>query len=746
VRYPGTHVWATQENAERTALEPCASDFMAHLTPRGLMRPGDSYTGLLALRDRTYIVSSRPIHKTDYTDGPVTGRLITAELVNQAWIERLEGFTFLELHFTPTTETPLEAEELEAREILAGGAQSFVAESASDRISGYGLLPDIYGKPALVLRVSRGRSVRVHGQEIVSWTMLTLVSGGLVLCLLSMWATGRGALRPLQRLLSGTNKLQRGERTHVVIHSGDEFQQLAQAFNQMSDSIAEREDALKSAHEELARLFDGMAEAIVAFGPDGSVSGHASRKAHEIFGRPKLAGVALRELLYPDADEFDIEAEAFQAWLTVAFTQPVEAWEQVKELAPRRVVLRRSASDEVHLSLGFRAIVLAERIHRVILLATDETEKHGLLRRQAERESAHERQLQAMRKLLAGGAQVFVNFVRSSHERLDEVAALLLERPAELDAADVELLFRHAHTLKSEARVFDIEPLEHACAQLEELLADLRTEARAGKSGAGARLPRMRELLGAARLALDEAQELFVRASPIGEAILDQMAVRRSDVQALDLLTHQLAQAGGSPLISAVRERVERLHSRPFGELCSAFVERVPLWAAELGKRVALEIEGRDVPIPPALAQRLPSALTHLLRNAVSHGIETPERREELHKDPVGKIRLVATQDDSDSHFTVEDDGAGVDFVELSARAQALGHTVVAGEEWRLVFVAGLSTASAPDGYSGRGVGLSDVQVELAEAGYGVELQTQAQVYTRITLKRAPCTAQEKRA
>ncbi len=744
-RSDGTVVLATQINAERNALEPCASDFMAHVTPRGLMRPGDSYTGLLALRDRTYVVSSRPIHKTDYKDGPVTGRLITAERLDAAWIRRLEGFTFLDLRFTPTSETPIEGEELEAREVLAGGAQSFVAESGPDCISGYGLLDDIYAKPALVLHVTRSRGVRVHGREIVNWTMLTLVSGGLVLCLLSLWATGKGALRPLQRLLSGTHKLQRGERTHVVVRSGDEFQQLAQAFNQTSDAIFEREEALRSAHEELARLFDGMAEAIVAFGPDGCVTGHASRKAHEVFGRPMLAGVALRELLYPGADEFDIEAEAFQAWLTVAFTQPVAAWDEVHGLAPRQVVLRRGASDEAHLALQFRTIVLEERIHRVILIASDETEKHRLLRQHAERESAHERQLQAMRKLLAGGAQVFVNFVRSSHERLDELAELLRERPAELDAADIELLFRHAHTLKGEARVYDIERLEQACAALEEQLAELRAEVRAGRSCAGPRLERMGTLLTDARDALDKAQQLFVRASPIGEAILDQMAVRRSDVQLLDELTLRLAQSGAGPLVWTVRDLVERLHSRPFGELCSAFVERVPLWAEKLGKRAVLEIEGRDVPIPPALAQRLPGALTHLLRNAISHGIETPEQRERQHKEPVGRVRLCAVLDELGPRFTVEDDGAGLDLPALVARASQLGHPVVAGEEWRLVFVAGLSTASVSDEYSGRGVGMGAVQSELAQAGYDVELESQPGLRTRITLRRKFCALEAPR-
>jgi sensor domain CHASE-containing protein/HPt (histidine-containing phosphotransfer) domain-containing protein len=738
-REDGKLVDATQVAESRKALEPCAAEILAHLTREGLMRPGGPYGGLLSLREHTYVVSSRPIHHSDLSPAAVSGRLVTGRRIDAGWVERLEGFTFLDLQFTRSGETPLEEEELAAREALASGAGSFVAETSPERISGYGLLEDLYGKPALVLHVGRERNVRVHGHEIVRWTMLTLVSGGLILCLISLWATGRGALRPLQRLLDGTHKLQHGERTHVIIRSSDEFQELAQDFNRMSDAIFEREDALQSAHQELARLFDGMAEAIVTFGPDGAVVGRASRKAHEVFGRRELAGVPLRELLYPGADEFDIEAEAFQAWLVVAFTQPLEAWEQVEELAPRQVVLRGGASDEVHLALEFRAIVVEQRIHRVVLLAGDQTEKHRLLRQQAERESAHGRQLRAMRKLLAGGAQVFVNFVRASHERLDEFAALLLERPERLDSSDVELLFRHAHTLKGEARVFDIEKLERSCATLEERLAGLRSEARAGTVGAGARLDPLRAQLAAARSALDEAQELFVRASPIGEAILDQMSVRRSDVQVIENLARELESAGGGARAQALRECVERLHARPFGELCSAFLERVPQWAEQLGRRATLRIEGLDVPIPPALARRLPGALTHLLRNAVAHGIETPEQREELRKDPCGVVRLHAAAGEDGPLIRVEDDGAGLDLGALVEGARALGHPVVPGAEWRLVFVDGLSTASVVDELSGRGVGMGAVQTELARAGYEVELESAAGGFTRITLRRGQC-------
>lgn len=739
-RNDGTRVSSLEVNQARDALVPCSERILAHLDARGLMRPGASYAGLLAFPDRTYVVSSRPIHRSDGSDGAVTGRLVTGEQLNPAWIERLKGFTFLELSFTRTAETPLENEELGAREALAAGATSFVAETSESCLSGYGLLEDVYGRPALVVHVAMDRRMLEHAHTIVDWTMRTLLAGGLVTCACAWYFARRTLLRPLRSLLEGTRRLSEGQPTQVILRTGDEYQELARDFNAMADAIAEREQALTRAHLELARVFDGMAQAIVAFDAEGRVSGRASRAAQQIFGREELEGLRLCELLYPGADEFDIEAEAFQAWLTVAFTQPLDSWSAICELAPRRVVLRAGSTQEAHLALEFRALVHEGRLERVILIATDESEKVRLLAEQAARESAHERQLQAMRKLLAGGAQLFAGFVHTSRERLDELGAILADRPQRLSAADVELCFRHAHTIKGEARVFDIAELERNCAELEDLLEGLRERARSGPVDASAGATALNRLIIAARTELVLAQELFVRASPIGEAILDQITVRRSDVEALERLADRLVSEHKSVLTWSVRELVERIHARPFGELCSSFPERLPLWAHKLDKRVEIVVEGREVPIPPLLARRLPGVLTHLLRNAVSHGIETPSEREARGKSPVGRIRLCAELDECGPRLVVEDDGRGLDRTALARKARELGLEFEPGEEWRLIFAPGLSTAEEVDEYSGRGVGMDAVQTELANAGYETEVESSPGQFTRLTLRLKFCS------
>jgi HAMP domain-containing protein len=168
--------------------------------------------------------------------------LATGMLLDEAFPRRLETLSALELHVTPLAETPFEEEELDAREALAGGAPSFVIESGAQRISGYGLLDDIHGRPAFVLRVSGGRELFQSGRRIVRGTMLALLAGGLLLGLATWWVLRRGVLRPLRRLQAGARRLGRGEHAHVVVRGGDEFQALAREFNRMSDALEERAD------------------------------------------------------------------------------------------------------------------------------------------------------------------------------------------------------------------------------------------------------------------------------------------------------------------------------------------------------------------------------------------------------------------------------------------------------------------------------------------------------------------------
>jgi two-component system chemotaxis sensor kinase CheA len=146
---------------------------------------------------------------------------------------------------------------------------------------------------------------------------------------------------------------------------------------------------------------------------------------------------------------------------------------------------------------------------------------------------------------------------------------------------------------------------------------------------------------------------------------------------------------------------------------------RFPPLAAELardrGKRVRVELHGEGTELDKATADALLDPLLHLVRNAVDHGVETPDERRALGKPETATLRLSAAQEGDRVRIEVEDDGRGLDRPAIERRARALG-LVADGESLdeeevdELLFRPGFRTRTEADEVSGRGVGLDVVR------------------------------------
>src|SRR5262249_13050114 len=157
-------------------------------------------------------------------------------------------------------------------------------------------------------------------------------------------------------------------------------------------------------------------------------------------------------------------------------------------------------------------------------------------------------------------------------------------------------LFQHVHTIKGEAQTFDLLDLVAHSRGLEELLATLRANAQpTGSATTGSIHPALLRGIKGAMEAVDLAEQMFVEASPIGRAALQQVTVNRADVARLCEIA-----ANNSDELGAL---ATRLASRPFGEAVATLADRVPTWADAERKRARLEVDGKDVLVPPSLAR-----------------------------------------------------------------------------------------------------------------------------------------------
>jgi signal transduction histidine kinase len=524
-------------------------------------------------------------------------------------------------------------------------------------------------------------------------------------------ATRRQIVRPLGTLLAAARSIERGERgTRVAVRANDEIGRLTVAFNAMHAAIFDREQRLATVNKSLRELFDHMRQGILVFGSDGKVEGTHSRAAGEIFGAEALEGRDARELLYGDAGHWDAERRAFEEWLTLGFEAASGHWGEVVELAPQTLTLAAGTSEQRDLTLEFRPISQKGKVAKIMLLATDETDRRRLEREMERQGARHKSQIAVMRRLVAGGGQQFVAFIERARRRFERAAELVPDGAEQIDAATVSELFQIAHTLRAEAATFELDELAQVLHTVEEHLVELRDQTR-GPDGA-ARVAGRGELsssVHSARALIEESEGLFVEASPSGRAALETISVQKSDVLGLLELC-----AGRGDEIEAL---VSRLASRPFGECVASLLEQASGWAEKENKRVRLEVEGRDASVPPALADVLGGVLAHLVRNAIAHGIEPVPERVTLGKPAVGSIELSCrTVPDHGAVLIVDDDGRGI-----GHNAFLMGAAESHGPLVNLTNVA-LSTASAPGELAGRGVGLSAVEVDLARVGYSVSV------------------------
>jgi len=188
-----------------------------------------------------------------------------------------------------------------------------------------------------------------------------------------------------------------------------------------------------------------------------------------------------------------------------------------------------------------------------------------------------------------------------------------------------------------------------------------------------------------------------------------------------------------------LREGVMSIRMVPLGTVFGRFRRVCRELEERLGKRIALRISGEETELDKGMVERLVDPLTHVLRNALDHGVESPEEREAAGKSPIAAVRLSASHQGGEVVIEVSDDGRGLNREAILARARARGLNVAENpsddEVWALIFEPGFSTAHTVTDVSGRGVGMDVVRRNVAELGGRVELRSAAGAGTTVRIR-----------
>ncbi|HEX3084230.1 MAG TPA: Hpt domain-containing protein [Pyrinomonadaceae bacterium] len=243
-----------------------------------------------------------------------------------------------------------------------------------------------------------------------------------------------------------------------------------------------------------------------------------------------------------------------------------------------------------------------------------------------------------------------------------------------------------------------------------------------------------------AEMSAPAAEEIDRPAIRVALPMLDDLITTASELfrQAGNTLTQTAASPSGinerafndlRVRFVAFEERLIRLRLIPAREVLERAALRAGRIAARhLGKEVEFRIEGADVGIERSLAEIISDPLLHLVRNAIIHGLETPDERRALGKDPVGRVTLTAANRSGRIHINVSDDGRGIDLDRIMAAAaeQGISETTLSEDQClRLIFRPGFSTSQEVSELAGRGIGLDVVDRAMDIAGGEVRVATE---------------------
>ncbi len=203
-------------------------------------------------------------------------------------------------------------------------------------------------------------------------------------------------------------------------------------------------------------------------------------------------------------------------------------------------------------------------------------------------------------------------------------------------------------------------------------------------------------------------------------------AIARGDLDAIQASSQRMSGVTSDLQLAIVQTRLQ-----PVGNLLSRFRRMVRDLGHELGKEIQLNIVGSDVEMDKAIIEGLNEPLTHMVRNAADHGIESPEERRRLGKPPAGLIEIRAQHEAGQVVVEVRDDGRGLDsaaIVNAALERRAVTPEQVAhmsaSELLALIFLPGVSTVARVTDLSGRGVGMDVVKSNLDRLSGKIDIET----------------------
>ena len=670
-------------------------------------------SGVLMVKGAPWLLGARPLLKSDGT-GPISGTLIWGRAFNQAEVEALATKTRLTIHILPIT-PELPANFAQALSQIQAGTEFPVIPLNEEQISGYDLLKDIYGKPALLIQVVEGRDIHAQGKETLKYLLTALFFCAVIFGVVIIQLINHQVLGRLLALVQGVKEVDQNHDLHrrMPISGKDEITSLAQSINAMLVNLERSEEALLVRNQETADILDNVGQGILTVGPDLLINPEFSAFTTSIFGQSP-AGANLAELLF----ETELEKTDYVEWAQMVFNPDRQiATDSVLEMAKSEIRLLIDGKNKV-LSLQYQAIydlVQVEQVKKLMVVITDITRQREVEQRAKKEKEEHEQIVKILRD-----QDSFFSFLHNARIILSD-SREMLSTLASNETGVLSNLFRGMHTIKGTAAAFSIKSVASHSHEIENVFADIQK----GKIQVNDVLvtnlrQEVGEVISELEAVVTKVSELL--GEPFGQG-RKVFKIREDKLDAFSLLIKSLPLEANVAL--ALNQELRKLRRIPAGRAFRMYANNLDSLAERTSKLIEpLVIQNGDLEIDLDLVKVLDAPLMHLLRNAVDHGVEAPEDRVMLGKPEEGRISLGFEETKDHLEVTLGDDGQGIDperirtiAVKRGVLDQSAASQLSDQEAIMLIFKPSFSTKEEASDISGRGVGMDVVKTEIEGHG-----------------------------
>jgi two-component system, chemotaxis family, sensor kinase CheA len=489
-------------------------------------------------------------------------------------------------------------------------------------------------------------------------------------------------------------------------------------------NLRKADEEVLAAKAETDNILNTVSDGLFLVDREYKIGNQTSKSLESIFGVKHLAGRNLLNVLTDLVPEKT--RETAKSFLDLLFGDRVKE-ALMGDVNPLKQVEIQTKdadgkSETRYLAFQFRRVLEGEKLAHLLVSAADISSEVELKKELDQTRKRNEAQINLLAKMMHVGGTELTAFMEKTHKGLDEMNAVLSSGGVskQENMSKLAQLFRVSHTIKGDAAALDFDPIEAWAHRFEDQIHQLR---------------RQEKVEGNDMLPLTvQMRELYTQISGIRELAQKMSQVRQTMESSAN---DGVIQTKASPSVWAKAQLL---------------AEKV---AERNGKKLKLSIrKDPGIVIPQVYFHAVSDALVQLTRNAVVHGIETPEQRIANGKPEVGQLVIHLTHG-APGHIeiNVSDDGAGLNFEAI--RAQAIATGLLRSEDAaqaapmslvRMLFSSGFSTAAAVNEDAGRGVGLDVIEKSMREIGGKISVGSKAGQGARFTLVMPEVSAFEEAA